>query len=297
VKISAVKNRALKSSPADVRIWICGVRGSTSAPGAEFAGVGGHTSCVALAHDGEMPCLVLDAGTGLRRLTTVLGDAAFRGTLLLGHLHWDHTEGLPFFGAGDRDDALVRVLLPEQGRAAIDLLGKSMSPPNFPITPDQLHGEWTFGTVDEGPHRLEGFEVLAREIPHKGGRTFGYRITDGRGRSLAYLSDHAPQELGSGESGLGELHPAAVELAAGVDLLVHDAQYTVAEFATRSLYGHSAAPYAAMLAERAGAKRVLLYHHEPNRTDEQVAAIVRSVASEHPSIDVACATEGAVIDL
>ena len=252
---------------------------------------------MALAHDGELPCLVLDAGTGLRLLTRVIGDAPFRGTLLLGHLHWDHTEGLPFFGAGDRDDSSVRVLVPEQGCAAIDLLGKAMSPPNFPITPDQLRGAWTFGAIDAGDHRLEGFDVLAREIPHKGGRTFGYRITDGRGRSLAYLSDHAPQELGAGEGGLGEMHAAALELAGGVDLLIHDAQYTAAEFETRSLYGHSAAPYAAMLAEQVGAKRVLLSHHEPNRTDEQVADIVRSVAFHHPNVDVGCATEGTVIDL
>ena len=128
-----------------------------------------------------------------------------------------------------------------------------MSPPSFPITPDQLRGTWTFGSLDEGSHQLEGFDVLAREIPHKGGRTFGYRITDRHGRRLAYLSDHGPIELGAGARGLGALHPAAVELADKVDLLIHDAQYTETEFATRRPYGHSAAPYAALLRERAGA--------------------------------------------
>ena len=84
-----------------MRVVFCGVRGSTCAPGAEFVRYGGHTSCVALAHDGGPPTLVLDAGTGLRNLTRHLDGQPFRGTILLGHLHWDHTHGLPFFVAGN----------------------------------------------------------------------------------------------------------------------------------------------------------------------------------------------------
>ena len=81
-----------------MEILFCGVRGSTSAPGADFVRVGGHTSCVALTRSGEdTPSLVLDAGTGLQGLTDRLGGAPFRGTLLLTHLHWDHSQGLPFF--------------------------------------------------------------------------------------------------------------------------------------------------------------------------------------------------------
>ena len=88
-----------------MRVHLCGVRGSTPSPGAQFARVGGHTSCVAIAHDGDdHPRLVLDAGTGLRNVTTLLGDAPFEGAILLSHLHWDHTQGLPFFAAGDRPD-------------------------------------------------------------------------------------------------------------------------------------------------------------------------------------------------
>src|ERR1700752_3025738 len=101
-----------------MRVAFCGVRGSRPAAGAEFAEVGGNTSCVAVAHDGAPPTLVLDAGTGLHRVTALLEGAPFRGSLLFGHLHWDHTHGLPFFAAGDHPDAIVRVLLPEQGCAA-----------------------------------------------------------------------------------------------------------------------------------------------------------------------------------
>ena len=99
-----------------MRIQLCGVRGSTPAPGIEFVRYGGHTSCVALAHDGaRVPSLILDAGAGLQRASRrSAGGAPFDGTILLTHLHWDHVLGLPFFAAGDHDDARVAVLLPEQ---------------------------------------------------------------------------------------------------------------------------------------------------------------------------------------
>ena len=120
-----------------MRVHLCGVRGSAPAVGVDFIGVGGNTSCVAIAHDDEdVPRLVLDAGTGLRTVTTLLAGEPFRGTILLGHLHWDHTYGLPFFRAGDRPDAATRLLVPEQGVPAIDLIGGFMGPPAFPIGPE-----------------------------------------------------------------------------------------------------------------------------------------------------------------
>ena len=101
-----------------MRLNLCGVRGSTTAPGADFLHYGGHTSCVAIAHDdAARPTLLLDAGTGLRQVTSLLGGLPFDGTILLTHLHWDHVHGLPFFTGGDRDDARVSLLLPRQGTA------------------------------------------------------------------------------------------------------------------------------------------------------------------------------------
>jgi phosphoribosyl 1,2-cyclic phosphodiesterase len=251
---------------------------------------------VALAHDGAPPTLVLDAGTGLRRLTEVMAGAPFRGTILLGHLHWDHTEGLPFFAAGDRSDSRVRLMLPDQGGAQPEeLLERWMSPPFFPIPPHVLRGDWSFELLEDGERELEGFTVLARDIPHKGGRTFGFRVSDGA-TSLAYLSDHCPTALGPGADGLGELHPAALELAAGVDVLIHDAQLTTPELAQCSSRGHSCADYAVALGTRAGARRVLLFHHDPERTDEQVGEIVEAVARCAP-LPVEAAIEGTVLDL
>ena len=272
-----------------MRVHLCGVRGSTPAVGSEFAEVGGNTSCVALAHDDESaPRLVLDAGTGLRAVSSLMAGEAFHGTILLGHLHWDHTQGLPFFRAGDRVDAATRVLLPEQGVAPLDLLGQFMGPPAFPVLASQLQGSWSFGSIEEGEHTIEGFTVLAREIPHKGGRTMGYRVSDAWS-SLAYLSDHGPaMEGGPGPDGFGPYHDAAMDLCRGVELLIHDAQYTASELPFRVHFGHSAANYAVALAKASGVGRVLLFHHDPERTDTEVAAIERAMrVGEDIAVDAA----------
>jgi phosphoribosyl 1,2-cyclic phosphodiesterase len=279
-----------------VRVVFLGVRGSVPVSDAAMLGVGGHTSCVAIAHAGGPPTLVLDAGTGLRKLGSLLDNGPFRGTILLGHLHWDHVIGLPFLPNLDRADAEVTVLVPRQGPDddALALLSRFMSPPAFPIAPTSLRGNWTFRFYDDGEFDVEGFHVLARDIPHKGGRTMGLRVAD-VGGTIAYLSDHAPHDLGPGDDGTGELHPAALELACGVDVLVHDAQYTADELPARGAFGHAAAEYAARLAEAAGARRVLLFHHDPQRTDEDVASICAKVAAS-ATVPVDVASEGVTFD-
>jgi len=294
-----------------VRVHLCGVRGSTPAPGPDFLRYGGHTSCVAVAHDdGGPPGLILDAGTGLRQVSALLSGGPFTGTILLTHLHWDHVHGLPFFAAGDRPDAQVRLLLPEQdstekdstekdstGRdrasSAEDVLARGMSPPHFPITPGQLRGQWSFGFLAPGEVKAEGFAVEAAEIPHKGGRTFGYRISDGHS-VLAYLPDHCPTDLGPGPEGWGEYHPAALALAAGADALVHDAFLVPDEVPAQAFLGHAAADYAVGLGRRAGSRRVILAHHKPDRTDQALDLLAARFAAD-PHVIVAA--EGTVIDL
>jgi phosphoribosyl 1,2-cyclic phosphodiesterase len=282
-----------------MRVHLCGVRGSTPAPGADFLRYGGHTSCVAIAHDdAALPTLILDAGTGIRSVTGVLGEQAFSGTILLTHLHWDHVQGLPFFHAGDRDDARVRLLLPEQeDRAdAVSVLARSMSPPHFPMEPDQLRGSWSFTTIAPGEQELDGFNVLAREIPHKGGRTFGYRVSDGRS-TFTYMPDHCPTSLGAGPDGCGEYHAAALELATGTDALLHDSQLlTPAELAAEGRFGHAAAHYAVELGRRARARNVLLAHHRPDRTDDALDELKERFA-ETSDVDVIVAAQDTVLQL
>ena len=279
-----------------MRVHFLGVRGSTPAPGIDFVRYGGNTSSVAITRDGdEVPTLVLDAGTGIRRCSALCAGGPFRGTILLGHLHWDHLHGLPFFTAANRDDARVSLYVPEQldGTSALDVLARGMSPPHFPIRPDQLLGQWSFDSLSPGVAAFEGFTVTSREIPHKGGRTFGYRVSDGRS-TVTYMSDHCPSDVGPGPDGLGEYHEAAMELAQDADLLIHDSQLVAEENAAEAHYGHSAAEYAVELAQRAGVARVALFHHRPNRTDDEMDVIAkRFEGNDH----VVAADESLVIEL
>jgi phosphoribosyl 1,2-cyclic phosphodiesterase len=279
-----------------VRLHFCGVRGSTPAPGPDFVRYGGHTSCVAIAHDDAPPTIILDAGTGIRRVTGLLNGQPFTGTILLTHLHWDHVQGLPFFRGGDRDDAQVTLLLPDQqdGTSAEQVLSRAMSPPHFPISPGQLRGRWTFTAISPGQLQAGGFTIEAREIPHKGGRTIGYRISDGRS-AVAYVTDHCPTALGPGPDGWGEYHSGALELAAGADVLIHDAQLLAEELPAQAAFGHAAADYAIGLARRAGARRVVLFHHQPDRTDDELDKIAQRFTGSPAPVTVAA--EEQIIDL
>ncbi len=279
-----------------MKVVFCGVRGSTPAPGAAFVRYGGSTSCLAVSHGDGPPTLLVDGGTGLQRVAELaLGDGAFQGTVLLGHLHWDHTHGLPFFPAAMAEGARTSVLLPAQpGVDAEDVLASAFGPPHFPVRPSQLGPGWSFEFVEEGPLEVEGFSVLAREIPHKGGRTLGYRITSGTA-TLAYVTDHSPTALGPGESGHGELHEAALALAQDADVLVHDAQHLAAEFPGVDYLGHAAVEYAVELAEAAGVRTLALFHHAPGRTDDELDEIAgRSWSS---SVEVLVAREGLALEL
>ena len=281
-----------------MRVQFCGVRGSSPAPGIDFVRYGGHTSCLALSHDGApLPTLILDAGAGLQAATRLFAGEPFDGTILLTHLHWDHVLGLPFFAAADSLDARVSVRLPEQesGATAESVLAGMMSPPYFPVGPTELRGEWDFATVAPGEWKVEGFTVQALEIPHKGGRTFGYRISDGHS-TLTYMPDHCPTTFGPGEDGFGAYHPTALELARDADVLVHDAQLLPAELAAEAGFGHSVADYAVELARRAGVRAVFLFHHRHDRTDDALDGLGQRLGGG-TSPEVSVATEGTILDL
>lgn len=266
-----------------MKLRFCGVRGSTPAPGAEFVRVGGNTSCVAVTPmNATTPRLLLDAGTGIRSVTAMLGGGAFRGTILLSHLHWDHVQGLPFFSAGDRDDAIVRLLMPAMGEDPTEVLRRAMSPPHFPIGPEELRGEWSFEAIGEGTVVIEGLSVTAREIPHKGGRTFGFRVEE-NGRSFAYLPDHLADVALPHE-------PEAAALASGVDVLIHDSQFVTGEALLAQAYGHSTIDQAVEFAARAGVGELILFHHSPTRSDDAVDRIAASLAGS--SVRVSVAVEG-----
>jgi ribonuclease BN (tRNA processing enzyme) len=136
-----------------------------------------------------------------------------------------------------------------------------------------------------GPHHIEGFDVVAADVPHKGGRTFGFRISDATG-SIAYVPDHLPARDTSAE---------LARLLDGVDVLVHDAQFLSHEQAVADDYGHATVDDALRLATAAGARTLALFHHAPARTDDDVEAIGRAAAES--GIDVIVAREGELVEL
>jgi hypothetical protein len=148
--------------------------------------------------------------------------------------------------------------------------------------------------MEPGCHEIEGFSVLVAEIPHKGGRTFGFRVSDGTA-AITYLSDHSPLALGPGPEGAGEYHKAAITLATAADLLIHDAQHTLAELPRLGYLGHSAAEYAVGLARRCQVGKVVLFHHDPWRTDAGIDAIVAACCQA--SVPVIAAFDGMVLDV
>ncbi|MEW9531093.1 MBL fold metallo-hydrolase [Microbispora sp. NPDC049125] len=246
-----------------MRLALLGVRGSTPAPGPEFVRYGGHTSCVAvLPGDSGVPSLVLDGGTGLRGLGPLLRGAPFRGSIMLTHLHWDHMQGLPFCPSLDVPDSRVDLYLPSP--RPLETLTGVMSPPYFPITPDGLGGAWRFLPSASGV--IEGFTVTVAAIPHKGGTTHGIRV-ERDGVSIAYLPDHSPQVACA----------AAEELASGVDLLLHDGQFLPGEQALADAYGHATVADATAFAARCGARRLVLTHHAPGRTDDVLDVLAKEV--------------------
>lgn len=255
---------------------LLGVRGSTPCPGCEFSEVGGHTSCVAVEPGtGSDRWLVLDAGTGFRDLGGLLGGGPLDADVVLTHLHWDHVQGLPFLPAADHPGARVDVWVPVPDPAGdpLGLVSRSLSPPSFPISPGELRGRWRFHALVPGGPRAAPPGVSTVQVPHKGGTTLAIRVDRGDG-AVAYVPDHAAGTATPAESG------RLVDLAAGVDVLLHGAPFLEAERSVADAYGHSTAVDAVRVASGCGARRLVLVHHSPDRTDSDVACVLDEAEAE-----------------
>jgi len=253
-----------------VRLTFLGVRGSTPAPGSDFVRYGGHTSCVVVAPDADSaPVLALDAGTGIRPLTGLLDGAAFEGSILLSHLHWDHIQGLPFFKPFLRPGANVTIYAPSQpGDITVEeVFADTIKPPLFPIHFSMFPGMVDLHEIADDEFVVGDVKVMSRLVPHVG-HTVGYRV-EWNGRSVVYISDHQMPVDGSHSA-----WPGVLELCDGADLLIHDAQYTPDEFATKRDWGHCTPEYAVWLAAQAGVARLALFHHDPAHDDEELDGIL-----------------------
>jgi phosphoribosyl 1,2-cyclic phosphodiesterase len=268
------------------------VRGSLASPGPETARYGGNTACVEV-RGAEGAGLVLDAGTGIRVVRSA--GTAGRIDVLLTHLHMDHIQGLGFFAPLFDPDIEVHLWGPASTMR--DLRGRLvryLSPPLFPIHLRDIQ-RLVLHDVPLGEFEIGEFRVSAALVCHPG-PTVGYRIATARA-TLAYLPDHEPA-LGVPR------FPAAAEwtsgwaLAAGADLLIHDAQYTAAEYGEHVGWGHSAIDHLLAFAALAGAKHVVTFHHDPNHTDDDLDRITaEATAAARPAFAVTAGAEGAVFEL
>ncbi len=268
-----------------------GVRGSTPCSCAATREIGGNTACVVVEPEGEDP-IVLDLGTGVRYYGAKLeseGVVAFRGTALVSHLHWDHVQGIPFFRPLLHPDTqLTLVGPPQDGSTLAEEVGRFVQPPLFPIHLHMLPGTVEFVESAVGSELTIGScTITSAPVPHCG-VTNGYRIQNSIG-SLAYVSDHQQPMDGS-----HAVAPEVVDLCRDVDVLIHDAQYSAEEFEERLDWGHSTPAYALEVAKAAGARRLVLFHHDPAHSDEWVRRTERTLAAEAAAhgIEVTAAYEG-----
>ena len=270
-----------------------GVRGSTPCPCDDNRRYGGNTSCVVLDVPGGDP-IIFDLGTGLRfyGVDERCGSGSFRATALVSHLHWDHVQGLPFFAPLHCADTRLDVYGPGgEGSTLEESFDVFMTPPFFPICYRELAGRVSLHDAPEGSFDVGPARVTALAVPHVG-RTFGYRV-DWNGISVAYVSDHQ-QPVDDATM----VDDQVLALADGVDLLIHDAQFTPEEFAERPHWGHCTVDYAVEVAHQAGVGELVLFHHDPAHGDDQVDHLLAAARERADGLDVghvSAAVEGRTI--
>jgi len=287
-----------------VRFW--GTRGSIPTPGAKTVRYGGNTPCVEVRTEGGW-LVILDAGTGIRELGRNLlersNGAPIKGDIFLTHAHWDHIQGIPFFapifGRGNH----FRIWGSESlERSVGKVVRDQMSPVVFPVTFDELAATIDFQDLAIGtPTAGTGYEVTAFAVQHPGG-ALGYRFTEpgGRGGSLVYVSDN---ELASHEryGSPADWRQQMVEFVRGAGVLIHDTTYTTEEYDHHRGWGHSTFADAVELALEAKVGKLVLFHHEPRRTDDQLeqclAQCRATVQDRGSSLQVVAAAEGLTLTL
>jgi phosphoribosyl 1,2-cyclic phosphodiesterase len=259
-----------------VKLW--GVRGTVACPGPATRRFGGNTACV------EVRCgphrLILDAGTGLRVLGNAMAAADGQrctAHIFLTHTHLDHVMGLPFFKPAYRPGNCFEFWaghLKRAGHSLQEVLGRLMERPYFPVPLDIMHACIAFHDFEAG-EVLEPFpDVRVRTAPlvHPGGAT-GYRI-DYAGRSVCYVTDTEHPEHGHDQ--------AVLALIEGAQIVIYDATYTDAEMARFRSWGHSTWEEGLRLVERAGAGRLVTFHHDPEREDTALDLIDAALSDLRP---------------
>jgi len=291
-----------------VKLW--GTRGSVPSPGPETIRYGGNTSCVGVTlSDGSL--LALDAGTGIRSLGLALGDEPARLHILLTHLHLDHIQGLVFFAPAFKPQTEIVIWGPASPEASLqDRIARYISAPLSPVEVRELPCDVSFRHAPDSEWEIGSATIRAASVAHRG-PTLGYRIEDA-GSSLTYIPDHEPA-LGAAIDELDDEWISGFALAKGADLLIHDGQYTDAEYPDHVGWGHSALSDTLAFARRVEPGRTVLFHHDPLHSDDFLDRFYREardrwaalggepgaieMGAERAEIDLPAATPTPVADI
>jgi phosphoribosyl 1,2-cyclic phosphodiesterase len=258
----------------DLTFW--GVRGSIPTPVAVNLGFGGNTACISIRFPGHPP-LIFDAGSGIRALGMTLHEEP-AVNLFLTHFHWDHIQGIPFF-APLYDPKVSTTIHSSADPADLQsILAAQMLPPYYPVPMPKLE----YRQNQAAGTRIGDLVIRPFPLHHPNGAT-GYRI-ESPDASIVYASDHEHGDAGA--------DAILLQHANRADILIYDAQYTPAEYEHRRGWGHSTWREGAKLARDARVKQLILFHHDPQRTDRQLDAIVRE-ARTHFENTIAAKERGA----
>jgi phosphoribosyl 1,2-cyclic phosphodiesterase len=276
-----------------IRFW--GVRGSFAMAGREFLRYGGNTTSVEL-QTAAGQRLLIDLGTGATELAkTLMGSEFGKGQgklpILLSHTHLDHIQGLPFFTPFFIKGNEIRILGANPTASTLEAtLQNQLAPHYSPLNGlENLAAGVSIETVQPGTTiSVPGFEVTSIAVPHGSMWSTAYRIT-ADGKTVTYLSDVEYPDL---DAPLSE----AIALAKDADLLIHDAMHSDQDYDLRRGWGHSPARAGVVVAERAGAKKLALFHHSPDATDDMIDEVVQRT-SARTAVPVFAAAEGRYLDV
>lgn len=284
-----------------MRVQFYGTRGSIATPGPTTLKFGGNTSCVTVRSESGT-LVVLDMGTGAAVLGRELAAEGrrSRGHILIGHTHWDHIQGFPFFAPLFAPGNEWDIYAPRGLQQSLhDTLAGQMEHTYFPIAIDELNAEARYHDLVEETFSIGDIKVTAQYLNHPG-LTLGYRL-EADGASVVYACDHEPwsHALGDGSDKVEGADRRHAAFLADADLVIHDAQYVAPEYPAKVGWGHSTVEAAIAIARFAGAKRLALTHHDPTRTDTMIDAIVQGVRQrdDADALDVFAAAEGEEIEL
>ena len=287
-----------------MRVQFWGTRGSIAKPGPSTARYGGNTSCIEV-RSARGTLIIIDCGTGAHSLGQNListGAKGLRGHILISHTHWDHIQGIPFFAPlfvpGNQWDIYGPKGLDQSLR---ETLAGQMQYTYFPVTPDQFGATIHYHDLVEGTFDIDDIKIITHYLNHPA-LTLGYRL-EADGATIVYCCDHEPysRSLAGGQGEIAGQDLRHAEFINGADLLIHDAQYTAAEYPSKIGWGHSSVEYAVKLGQHAQVKRLALTHHDPLRDDAGVdrvlAGIRDGLLTAASPLQVFAAVEGEIIEV